>query len=155
MTKIFNKFSGIQIKLNRPKLKQSVVKAGKALWISFPILLGVILLVSLISAMIPASTYSLLFKNNYLIDSFVGSSLGSILAGNPITSYIIGGELLKQGVSLLAITAFIVAWVTVGLVQFPAESMLLGKKFAILRNVTSFIFSIIVAVVTVVMVGLI
>ncbi len=137
------------------KLKQSVVKAGKGIWSSIPILLGVILLVSLISAIIPTSAYSFLFKNNYLVDSFIGSSLGSVLAGNPITSYIIGGELLKQGVSLLAVTAFIVAWVTVGLVQLPAESMLLGKKFAIIRNITAFIFSIIVAVVTVVVAGLI
>ncbi len=140
--------------MNTKKLKQSVIKAGKGLGNSFPILLGVILLVSLISTIIPTSAYSLLFKNNYLIDSIVGSSLGSILAGNPITSYIIGGELLKQGVSLLAVTAFIVAWVTVGLVQLPAESMLLGKKFAITRNVTAFIFSIIVALITVGVVSL-
>jgi len=141
--------------MNKKKLKQSVIKAGKALWVSFPILLGVILLVSLISTIIPTSAYSLLFKNNYLVDLFIGSSLGSILAGNPITSYIIGGELLKQGVSLIAVTAFIVAWVTVGLVQLPAESMLLGKKFAITRNITAFIFSIIVAVITVMIVGLV
>ncbi len=141
--------------MNKEKFKQSVIKAGKALGNSIPVLLGVILLVSLVSTIIPTSAYSLLFKNNYLIDSFIGSSLGSVLAGNPITSYIIGGELLKQGVSLIAVTAFIVAWVTVGLVQLPAESMLLGKKFAITRNITAFIFSIIVAVITVMVVGLV
>ncbi len=140
--------------MNIKKLKQSVVKAGKGLGNSLPILLGVILLISLISTIIPTSAYSLLFKNNYLIDSIIGSSIGSILAGNPITSYIIGGELLTQGVSLIAVTAFIVAWVTVGLVQLPAESMLLGKRFAITRNITAFVFSIIVAVITVGVVSL-
>ena len=40
-----------------------------------------------------------------------------------------------------------------GLVQLPAESMLLGKKFAIIRNITAFIFAMIVAVVTVTILG--
>ena len=80
--------------------------------------------------------------------------MGSVLAGNPVTSYVLGGELLTQGVNLVAVTAFLVAWVTVGFVQLPAESMMLGKKFAISRNILSFIFSIIVAIITVFLVGI-
>jgi len=136
------------INMDKQKLKQSIQKAAKALWNSFPILLGVILLVSIVNVLIPSSAYSFLFRNNFL-DSFIGSALGSILAGNPITSYVIGGELLSQGISLTAVTAFIVAWVTVGLVQLPAESMLLGKRFAITRNITAFVLAIIVALITV------
>lgn len=136
------------------KLKESIVKAGLALWNSFPILVGVILLVSLTKVLMFESGFMYLFRDNYLTDSVIGSALGSILAGNAVTSYIIGGELLIQGVSLLAVTAFIVAWVTVGIVQLPAESMLLGKKFAIIRNVTAFVFSIIVAVLTIMVVSL-
>ena len=56
-------------------------------------------------------------------DTVIGSAIGSIAAGNPIMSYIIGGELMKEGVSLFAITAFIVTWVTVSIVQFPAEAV--------------------------------
>ena len=72
-----------------------------------------------------------------------------------MTSYVLGGELFKQGVSLVAVTAFLVAWVTVGLVQLPAESMILGKRFAITRNITAFILSIIVAIITVSVVSLV
>ena len=79
--------------------------------------------------------------------------MGSILAGNPITSYIIGGELLAQGISMTAVTAFLVAWVTVGMVQLPAESILLGKRFAVTRNIAAFVFSVIVAILTTVVVG--
>ena len=137
------------------KLKQAIVKSAKAMYKSLPVLLGVILLVSLANTLIPKSIYSSLFSKNLFLDSVIGSALGSILAGNPITSYILGGEFLKQGISLVAVTAFLVAWVTVGIVQLPAESMLLGKKFAITRNITAFVFSIIVAIITVVIVGLI
>lgn len=131
------------------KLKQAITKAGKMLWRAFPLILGTILLISLITTIIPKSFYTTIFQQNIILDSFIGSFIGSISAGNPITSYIFGGELLNQGISLIAVTAFIVAWVTVGFVQLPAESMLLGKKFAILRNTTAFILAIIVAIITV------
>lgn len=135
--------------------KESVKKAAKALWRSFPILMGVILLVSLANTLIPKAAYTVLFSRVPLLDSFIGSALGSILAGNPVTSYILGGEMLQQGVSLVAVTAFLVAWVTVGMVQLPAESMLLGKRFAITRNATAFVLALVVAIATVAILGLI
>ncbi|MBW2976890.1 hypothetical protein KY347_05580 [Candidatus Woesearchaeota archaeon] len=128
---------------------EAVKKSAKALYRSLPILLGVILLISLANVLIPKSAYTSLFRGKYFVDPFIGSIMGSILAGNPVTSYILGGELLTQGVSLIAVTAFLVAWVTVGLVQLPAEAMLLGKKFAIARNAASFVFVIIAAIITV------
>ncbi len=140
--------------IDKAKISEALIKTAKSLWNSLPILLGVILLVSLTNTLLPKSVFSSLFKNNPILDPLIGSSLGSVLAGNPITSYIVSGELLKQGVSLVAVTSFIVAWVTVGIVQLPAESLLLGKKFAIVRNITSFIFSIVVAIITVAMVNL-
>ncbi len=129
--------------------KQSALKSAKSLWKSLPLIFGTILLVSLISVLIPKSFYVTVFSKNIILDSFIGSLVGSISAGNPITSYIFGGEMLKQGISLIAVTAFLVAWVTVGIVQLPAEIAILGKKFAFLRNLTSFIFAIIVAIITV------
>jgi uncharacterized membrane protein YraQ (UPF0718 family) len=135
------------------KLKEAILKAGKGLWKALPMILGTILLISLISTLIPKSFYTTVFSKNILLDSIIGSLVGSISAGNPITSYIFGGELLTQGVSLLAVTAFLVAWVTVGLVQLPAESAILGKKFALLRNITAFILAIIVAIITILILG--
>ena len=139
----------------KEKLKKSLIGALKPLYRSLPILVGVILLVSLGSVLIPKSIYTSIFTMNPFFDSIKGAILGSVLAGNPITSYVLGGELLKLGVSLVAVTAFIVSWVTVGLVQLPAEALMLGKKFAITRNILSFIFSIIVAIITVVIMRII
>ena len=131
------------------KFKVSVKKAGKAVWNSLPILMGIILLIGLANAFIPKSVYISFFSGFPLSDAVIGAVIGSILAGSPITSYIVSGELLAQGIDLVAVTAFIVAWVTVGFITFPAESMLLGKKFAFIRNATSFVFSILVALITV------
>jgi len=130
-------------------MKDSLIKTLKALWNIFPMILGTILLVSLISSLVPKSFYLNFFGKSLLADSFIGSLIGSISAGNPITSYIFGGEMLTQGVSLIAVTAFLVSWVTVGLIQFPAEATILGKKFAIVRNISSFFLSILVAIITV------
>lgn len=129
-------------------MKQAITKAGKGLWKAFPMILGTVLFISLASVLIPKSFYTTIFSKNIFFDSVIGSSIGSISAGNPITSYIFGGEFLTQGVSLLAVTAFLVAWVTVGLIQLPAESAILGKRFAFLRNITAFILAIFVALIT-------
>lgn len=136
------------------KLKEALYKSARAMRKSLPIIIGAIILISLANTFIPKTAYSSFFSKKPLVDSVVGSTVGSILAGNPITSYVIGGELLQQGISLVAVTAFIIAWVTVGVVQLPAEAVLLGKKFALVRNITAFVFSIFVAIVTVMVMGI-
>ncbi len=136
-------------------IKEVLIKSAKSIYNSLPILIGAILLIGLVSAAVPKSYYGMLFSKNPVIDSFIGSGIGSILAGNPVTSYILGGEFLKQGVSLVAVTAFLVAWVTVGIVQYPAEAILLGKKFALYRNISAFFLAIVVAIITVVVVRVI
>jgi len=134
------------------KFKSAVFKSAKSLWNSFPIILGTILLTSL-TALIPHEFYARVFSGRPLVNSILGAVVGSISAGNPVTSYIFGGEFLKQGVGLLTITAFLVAWVTVGVIQIPAESIMLGKRFSIIRNVTSFVLAIVVAIITILLMG--
>lgn len=124
-------------------------KALKSFWATFLMLLGVILLLGLFRAFVSNQMISALFTGELLRDTLIGSFAGSLSAGNSVTSYIIGGELLKGNISLIAITAFIVAWVTVGIIQFPAEAANLGKRFAITRNFLSFILSILVSIGTV------
>jgi hypothetical protein len=121
---------------------------------SLPILMGVLLLLALADALISKQTYRLIFSGNWCFDPLMGAMLGSISAGNPITSYVIGGELRQEGVSMLAITAFIVSWVTVGIIQLPAEGLMLGKRFAIVRNAVSFCTSIVIAIFTVLTLGI-
>lgn len=120
-----------------------------------PILIGVVLLIGLFNAFMSEELVSSFFSGNKALDTFLGACFGSILAGNPINSYIIGGELLEFGVSLFAVTALIIAWVTVGLIQLPAEIAALGSRFALVRNAVSFALAIIIAITTVVVLNLI
>jgi len=119
-----------------------------------PILLGVLLLVSIITVLIPTSFYANLFTGNVLLDSLLGDIIGSLMLGNPITAYVLGSEFLSNGISLVAVTAFMVAWVTVGVIQSPIESKALGKRFAIFRNLSAFVMAIVTALITVFLVGI-
>jgi len=135
------------MKNNQINIKNSVLKTAKSLWNLFPLLLATILLVSLVIKLIPQSFYLTVLEGHFILGSFIGSLIGSISVGTPLTSYIIGGELLEKGISLIVVTAFLVAWVTVGVIQLPAESTILGKKFALLRNLIAFISAIIIALI--------
>lgn len=127
----------------------SFYKAVKSFGKSFPMLLGVILVLGLFRTFVTTRMLSAVFTGELLRDTAIGSLMGSISAGNPVTSYIIGGELVKENVSLIAITSFIVAWVTVGIIQLPAEAAILGGRFACSRNVLGFIFSILISIATI------
>lgn len=116
-------------------------------------ILGIIMLISLISLSLSNDKISLFLNHNWY-DPILSATFGSLMAGNPVTSYVIGGELLKLNVTMVAIISFLVAWVSVGFIQLPAEMNLLGKKFALLRNLISFVFSICVAFVSVFVVNL-
>lgn len=103
---------------------------------------------------VSSSHYDKIFTGNFFLDPLVGALAGSFSFGIPITSYIVGGELRDQGVGLLAVTAFILSWTTVGIAMLPLEYKYFGKKFAIIRNVINFFFAIILAGITVFTVSL-
>ncbi len=118
-----------------------------------PVLTGVVLLIGLFSSFMSKELLSSVFSGNIVTDTLLGACLGSIFAGNPINSYIIGGELLEYGISLFAVTALIISWVTVGIVQLPAEMAALGRRFALVRNTVSFALALVIAILTVAVIG--
>jgi len=133
------------------KSKNNIGTTLKKTWMSFrfslPIIFSVLLVVAFLQSIIPEELYSKIFTGNIILDPIIGAIFGSISIGNPIVSYVIGAGLLNNGVSLVAITAFIISWVSVGIVQLPAESYFLGKKFAFVRNIASFFGAILIGIV--------
>jgi predicted Fe-Mo cluster-binding NifX family protein len=130
-------------------LIDALKRSGMQIVNMLPIFVGVVLLIGLLKTFISKDLLSSIFSGNALLDTLFGTGLGSILAGNPLNSYVIGGEMLEQGVSLFAMTAFITAWVIIGLVQLPAEMAALGKKFALIRNALSMVLCIAISILTV------
>ncbi len=114
-----------------------------------PMIFGVVGLVGLFQTLISAKLLSSFFTGNVFYDTLIGTVAGGVAAGQAMVSYIIGGELMKEGISMYAVSAFILSWVTLGVVQLPLEVEVLGFRFTLLRNILAFIFTILVALATV------
>jgi hypothetical protein len=48
-------------------------------------------------------------------------------------------------VGLSAVTALMLAWVGVGVIQLPAESAAMGMRFAVVRNVVGFVMAVVLS----------
>lgn len=110
-----------------------------------PKLAGVILLLGLFRGFVSDKDLFAFFSGSVVQDSFLGAALGSVLVGNPVNSYVIGDSLLSAGVKPSAVIALMMAWVTVGLIQLPAESAALGGRFAIVRNICGFVMAVVMS----------
>ncbi|MCW8859216.1 MAG: hypothetical protein OQK50_08625 [Deltaproteobacteria bacterium] len=126
-------------------LPATLRKTGRMLLRMLPNILAVVLLSGFILEFVPLNRMSEFLGGGFFADGLVGAGIGSISIGNPLISYILGGEMLDQGISLMAVTALLVSWVTVGSIQLPAEMQTFGLRFALLRNGISFVFALIIA----------
>lgn len=136
------------------RVKPALEKTKNNFKMSLPIMAGVLMMVSLINPVL-GKFYSQIFTGNYFFDPLIGAIGGSISFGIPITAYVAGGELLESGVSLLAVTAFVLAWTTVGVAMLPLEIKFFGKRFAVWRNAINFVGSIMIAILTILTLSLI
>ena len=130
-------------------LKDNFKKTLRTFINVLPLIVGMILVTSLVVTVFPEQISSGVFGNGDILDTLIGASIGSIATGHPLASYLLGGELLGGGVGLIAVTALLVTWVTVGIIQLPAEALMLGVRFAVYRNIISFIAAIVIAFLTV------
>ena len=136
-------------------MKKKFLQPLKSIIVNLPIMLGIILLLGIIEQFVTFNKVAELFTKNTLIDTVIGSFVGSIFAGNSMNSYIIARELQAAGVSMFAITAFLVSWVTVGILQAPIEAKIFGRNFAVKRNLYSAVFAVFVSLITVVIWGMV
>ena len=137
------------IKTFSSRLKKALKDTVLSLRTVIPMLIAVIGLVGLFETIITPEMLHSLFSGSTVKDTLIGTFAGGISVGQPFLSYIIGGELLQDGVSLYAVTAFILSFVTLGVVQLPLEWSLFGARFTIMRNLLSLLFALLVSWATV------
>ncbi|MEA3456397.1 MAG: permease [Campylobacterota bacterium] len=135
----------------RKALKRSVLSFASMM----PMILSIVGLMGLFQALVSKELLASLFTGDPVKDTLIGTVAGGIAVGQALVSYILGGELLEQGISIYAVTAFILAWVTLGIVQLPLEAEVLGLRFTIYRNILAFISTILVSIGTVWTIGVI
>ncbi len=142
------------MKPEQPSFKKALTNAFKTLYAIFPMILAVIGLVGLFETYVTPEMLQSLFSGSPLYDTLIGTVVGGVSVGQPFLSYIIGGELLDEGVSLYAVTAFILSFVTLGLIQLPLEYSLFGMRFTAVRNLLALLFALLIAWATVATAGL-
>lgn len=139
----------------KKSFRKSLKRAALSFASMMPMILSIVGLMGLFQALVSKELLASLFTGDPVKDTLIGTVAGGIAVGQALVSYILGGELLEQGISIYAVTAFILAWVTLGIVQLPLEAEVLGVRFTIYRNILAFISTILVSIGTVWTVGVI
>ncbi len=137
------------MKSEKRSYRRSLKNATLGIVAILPMMLGIVGLVGIFRAFITREMLASLFTGEAVHDTLIGTFAGMIAVGQALVSYVLGGELLGQGVSLYAVAAFILAWVTLGVVQLPLEAEVFGVRFTLLRNLLAFLFTIVTAVASV------
>lgn len=109
-------------------------------------IIGILFLIGLILTFIPPDMIKYyLGESNTVISTIVAAFVGSITLIPAFVAFPLVGSLVNVGASIIPIVAFLTTLTMVGFVTFPLEKREFGVKFALTRNVLSFIFAIVIA----------
>lgn len=119
-----------------PAKTRSALRSGAATLLNLlPLLIAIFALVGLFEQFLPpALIESLLGSGNRWFSLVLGGLLGAVSIGPPLASYPLAGSLLADGAWPPAVAAFILSWISVGVVTLPFEAKTFSWRFALLRN---------------------
>ncbi|WP_017416000.1 permease [Clostridium tunisiense] len=131
---------------NRDKTKQALIKSGKSFESIMPQFLSVIFIVGFILTVLSPETISkLLGDKSGVVGVFIASIIGSITIMPTFVAFPTAALLLENGAGYTQVTALISTLMFVGVITFPMEAKFIGKRAALIRNLTYFLYSILVA----------
>ena len=109
-------------------------------------IVAIIFMIGLVLTFIPPETIkTVLGTSSTFISSFFSALVGSVTLIPAFVAFPLVGSLVDVGASIVPAVAFLTTLTMVGIVTFPLEKKEFGTKFAILRNLFSFGFAIIIA----------
>jgi len=120
---------------------------GMTMFINFlPQFLTVMALAAVFLYFIPESAIRQNLGDRAGVQGFiVGAGIGSITLLPGFVAYPICAVLMKQGVSIVVLAAFLTTLMMVGIITLPLESKFFGTKAALIRNFLSLIGAVSVA----------
>lgn len=139
---------GISFYKNKDKTIRALQLTKKSLNNIFPQFLSLILLIMLVLIFIDKDVIiKILGTDSGFAGTLIAGILGAITLIPTIIAYPLAVELLTLGAGYTQITMFITALTTVGIITLGTEINYMGKKFAIVRNVISFISAFIISII--------
>ena len=132
-----------------PKKAVTAAKSGGKAFANVSVtLLSVFAIVGFLNAFVPTEfIHGALGSSGGVVSLLTGTAIGSAAAGPPVAAYPIAQQLLDSGAWAPAIAAFIVSWTLVGFLSLPFEGQMFGMKFAVWRNVLSFVLAMIIGLI--------
>jgi len=110
-------------------------------------IIGILFLIGLILTFVPPETIKeLLGKSDMMLATIAAAFAGSITLIPAFVAFPLVGSFVNVGASIVPAVAFLTTLTMVGIVTFPLEKQEFGIKFALVRNLSSFVFAIIIAV---------
>ncbi len=139
-----------QQKTKNKTFKQVLKQSALGIYYVSPMIISVLALAALLITFITPADIKNIFQGNAFLDTLYGAIAGGIMMGNAMVSYILGSELQAMNVSTYAITAFLLAWVSIGYLQIPMEISFFGKRFTFIRNILAIFFTFIISILIVI-----
>ncbi len=133
---------------NKSKTKESLKIALKTFIKTLPMIVIIIIFIGfLLGFLSPDIISRVVGEQAGFLGVLITAVLGSVLFIPSIISFPLAASLLKGGASIMSVVAFITTLTMVGIVTLPIELREMGKKMTILRNMFSFVFAVIIALI--------
>lgn len=127
---------------NPDNTKRALRLGTRSLAALVPRLLGMVALVALALALLPPDLLSELFKHSGFAGFGLIAVVGSLVSMPAPVAFPLAGSLLRLGVGLPALAAFITTLTMVGVVTAPLEASHFGPRFTLFRQILSFLLAV-------------
>lgn len=109
-------------------------------------IVAVIFIIGMVLTIIPPeSIKTVLGSESTFMSTVLAAMAGSVTLIPAFVAFPLVGSLVNVGASIVPAAAFLTTLTMVGVVTFPLEKKEFGKKFALTRNLLSFIAALIIA----------
>ncbi|HQO69453.1 MAG TPA: permease [Clostridia bacterium] len=133
---------------DKNKTKMALKKAWKSFENILPQFLSILVIIGIVFAVLSPETITMLLGSDSGFLGVIGASLiGAITLIPGFVAFPLAAALLNSGAGYMQITAFVASLMMVGIVTLPLEIKTFGKKAAIIRNVSAYVFSLIAALI--------
>ncbi len=133
---------------DKGKTKQVLMKAWKSFENILPQFITIIVLIGIMLAVLsPEAISKVIGQKSGIIGMLLAGIIGSITLIPGFVAFPLGSALLQNGAGFMQIAVFLSTLMMVGVVTMPLEAKYFGMKATIVRNISAFLFSFIVAAV--------
>ncbi len=120
---------------------QGLKTSGNMLLQMLPLLIFAIIIAGMIQQLIPQELISRwVGAESGFRGLLIGSVLGGLMPGGPMTSLPIAAGMLRLGASIGTMVAFLTGWSLLAISRLPLEVGLMGWRFALIRLACVFFF---------------